>query len=343
VTHSALYLNPSEAARRLGVSAKTLRLYEQRGLLMPLRTSAGWRTYGPTQISRAKEILALRGFGLSLMAVERVLHGDVQCLEQVLAQQQAALEQGIGDTVAAVERIRLLRQNIAAGHIPSLCELAGLSKPVRDACLSLELPWPWDGELFELIDIHPITYIVGPLGSGKTRLARAIAAALPNAVFLGLDRLAEDGSPAHTWLDGDPALKAKVESASTWLVEEGASPSAALTALLAWTEADEPACLVVDMVEQALDRATQEALISYLRLRCSPHRPLFLMTRSSSILDLEVVGSNEAILFCPANHSVPTVVQPYPGAPGYEALSTCLATPEVRARSHGVIAFRPTA
>ena len=43
---SAEFLNPSEAARRLGISTKALRLYEQRGLLTPVRSAAGWRAYG---------------------------------------------------------------------------------------------------------------------------------------------------------------------------------------------------------------------------------------------------------------------------------------------------------
>src|SRR5688572_6855101 len=39
-------LNPSEAAKRLGVSTKALRLYERHGLLKPIRTAAGWRDRG---------------------------------------------------------------------------------------------------------------------------------------------------------------------------------------------------------------------------------------------------------------------------------------------------------
>ena len=57
---SAQVLNPSDAARQLGVSAKALRLYEQRGLIAPLRTAAGWRAYGPDEMTRASEIVALR-------------------------------------------------------------------------------------------------------------------------------------------------------------------------------------------------------------------------------------------------------------------------------------------
>ena len=68
-----------------------------------------------------------------------------------------------------------------------------------------------------------------------------------------------------------------------------------------------------------------------------------MLTRSSAILDLTAVGADEAIILCPANHSPPTYVAPYPGTPGYEAVATCLATPEVRARTEGVIAWRPQA
>ena len=77
---SAQFLSPSEAAKRLGVSAKALRLYEQRGLITPIRTAAGWRAYGPEEMARAAEIAALRTLGLSLGQVARVLDGDAQGL-----------------------------------------------------------------------------------------------------------------------------------------------------------------------------------------------------------------------------------------------------------------------
>jgi hypothetical protein len=53
------------------------------------------------------------------------------------------------------------------------------------------------------------------------------------------------------------------------------------------------------------------------------------------------MGADESIIFCPANHGPPISVAPYPCAPGYEAVATCLASPEVRARTEGVIAWRP--
>jgi len=56
---------------------------------------------------------------------------------------------------------------------------------------------------------------------------------------------------------------------------------------------------------------------------------------------LDAVSADETIILCPANHSPPIRVAPYWGAPGYEAVATCLASPEVRARTEGVIAWRP--
>ena len=37
-------LSPTETSARFGISIKALRLYEQRGLLTPLRSEAGWRS-----------------------------------------------------------------------------------------------------------------------------------------------------------------------------------------------------------------------------------------------------------------------------------------------------------
>ena len=94
------------------------------------------------------------------------------------------------------------------------------------------------------------------------------------------------------------------------------------------------------MLEDGLDAPTQEALICFLRRHRPSARPLIFLTRSSFILDVDAVGPDEAIILCPANHNPPMLVAPYRGAPGYEALTMCLATPDVRARTEGIIATR---
>ena len=142
------------------------------------------------------------------------------------------------------------------------------------------------------------------------------------------------------WTQTGPSSRASIGRLA-WLIEDGCTVSDALIALLAGLESEGPSILVIDMLEEGLDRATQEALIANLRRRGPGARPLFFLTRSSAILDLDCVGANEAIIFCPANHGVPLHVAPRSGTPGYEALASCLAPPEVRARTAGVVAWRP--
>ncbi|MEN3348399.1 MAG: hypothetical protein V7632_2034 [Bradyrhizobium sp.] len=269
----------------------------------------------------------------------RILGGDADVLARVLAAHEAALEARIRQSGDSITRLRRLRAELRSGKVPAARDIIGAVRPQLG--VAFDLPWPWGGERFELRDIRALNYIVGPLGSGKTRFAQRLAEALPGAVFIGLERAADDGAAMRARLDADPALKARVDAGLAALIADGAMASPALTALLAALEADRPAIAVIDMLEQGLDAATQEALIAQLRRRPPPARPLFFLTRSSAILDLDAIGSDEAIILCPANHSPPVVVTPVPGAPGFEAVATCLASPEVRARTAGVIAWRP--
>lgn len=319
------FLNASDAARRLGISTKALRLYEQRGLLAPVRSDAGWRAYGPVDLERASEIVVLRALGFSLAQVARILKGDASGLEPALAAHQATLEARLSDLVVALDGVRTLRGDLACGGAPSASDLTRALAPTARLHVAFNLPWPWGGEPFELRDIRPLTYITGPLGSGKTRLAMRIAEEI-GGVFLGLDRAA------------DPSLMSKIEPTVALLVQDGATDMPALRGLLNGLETLTP--VVVDLIEQGLDKATQEALIAHLRRRAPGAPPLFVMTRSSSILDLDALGTDETVLFCPANHAPPFRVAPYPGTQGYEALASCLATPEVRARTEGVRAVR---
>ena len=197
--------------------------------------------------------------------------------------------------------------------------------------VAFDLPWPWGGERFELSNIKPITYITGPLGSGKTRLAREIAKAVPNAAFSGLERLADEGGPPLP----------EVGDALSWLIQKGATDSPALRILMRALIATDADVLVVDMVEQGLDHVSQDGLAAYLRGRDTKAPLLFLLTRSSLILNLSAITDTEAIILCPANHSPPFLVSSYVGAPGYESVAMCLASPEVRARTEGTIAWRP--
>lgn len=200
------------------------------------------------------------------------------------------LENRIVELAGAVDKVRALRADITIGRMPNAGELVRLMQPAPAIGVTFRLPWPWGGEEFELREIRPLTFITGPLGSGKTRLAQAIAENLPDARFLGLDRLQDEAAEAHARLDADAALKEQVEEILQWLAEDGATISSALMALVVALQSATSTIHVIDLVEQGLEQASQEAVIAWLRRRSAQAKPLFLMTRSSVILDLNAMG-----------------------------------------------------
>lgn len=67
----------NEVARMSGVSSRTLRHYQEIGLLEPESTEfSGRRRYGQRELIRLQEILTLRELGLPLKEVARVLDSD---------------------------------------------------------------------------------------------------------------------------------------------------------------------------------------------------------------------------------------------------------------------------
>lgn len=81
----------AEVARLGGVSSRTLRHYDEVGLLEPAYYgSNGYRYYERPQLQRLQEVLVLRALGLGLPAIERVVSGAAD-RAVVLREHRAAL------------------------------------------------------------------------------------------------------------------------------------------------------------------------------------------------------------------------------------------------------------
>jgi DNA-binding transcriptional MerR regulator len=122
-----MHLSPTETATRFGVSIKALRLYEQRGLLAPLRSEAGWRTYGPDQIVRLHQILTLKRLGLPLAKISALLAG-LDGLEPVLALQEQVLARESEQLSRALALVRAARDKLKCGQALSIDDLANLTR-----------------------------------------------------------------------------------------------------------------------------------------------------------------------------------------------------------------------
>jgi DNA-binding transcriptional MerR regulator len=121
------HLSPTETAKLFGVSIKALRLYEQRGLLTPARTASGWRTYGPGQIARLHQILALKRLGFALARIGEIL-ASTNALDPVLALQEQTLIRDGERLTQALKLVRAARAKLASGQALSIDDLATLNK-----------------------------------------------------------------------------------------------------------------------------------------------------------------------------------------------------------------------
>ena len=119
---------PAEAARRLGVTVKALRVYEQHGLVKPLRSQADWRAYGPDEMARLHQVLALKRLGLPLARIAELLAGRASMLESVLAMQEQALAAEGARVEHALALVRAARAKLDAGEMLSIDDLATLTK-----------------------------------------------------------------------------------------------------------------------------------------------------------------------------------------------------------------------
>jgi DNA-binding transcriptional MerR regulator len=122
------HLSPAEAARRLGVTVKALRLYEARGLVAPVRLSNGYRAYGPDAVARLHQVLALKRLGLPLARIAELLATRDLGLDAVLALQEQALSGDREKLDRALALIRIARRRLSAGEALSIDDLTTLTR-----------------------------------------------------------------------------------------------------------------------------------------------------------------------------------------------------------------------
>jgi DNA-binding transcriptional MerR regulator len=68
-----------EAAKRLGVSTRTLRYYEEEGLLTPFRAPKGTRYYTDAHLERLAAIIRLSRAGLGMEAIRTIASAREGC------------------------------------------------------------------------------------------------------------------------------------------------------------------------------------------------------------------------------------------------------------------------
>jgi MerR family copper efflux transcriptional regulator len=116
-----------ELAAQSGVSAKTIRFWEEAGVLpLPPRSPSGYRDYQPAIADRLTFIRHAQSAGLSLDQIRRVLgigdSGERPCqhVTQLINERLAEVEARIADLKATRSHLRLLARR-AADQDPTQC------------------------------------------------------------------------------------------------------------------------------------------------------------------------------------------------------------------------------
>ncbi|CAN5666653.1 hypothetical protein BH20ACT11_BH20ACT11_03280 [soil metagenome] len=138
-------LKIGEVARLAGVPAKTLRYYEEIGLISPSgRTEAGYRLYGNRELEQIEFVRRAKLMGLSLeqiqglvQTVEEGMPGEVfRRLEELLDRKLEETERKMEDLRAFRESLLQYRERVSEADEQSICRCAQRGEWEYCGCVS---------------------------------------------------------------------------------------------------------------------------------------------------------------------------------------------------------------
>ena len=86
-------LDIAAVARLTGLTSRALRFYEARGLVAPLRSASGRRHYGPAELERLHQVIAMKRAGLTLGQIQKLSIGRKTDLATLIAAHLEALDE----------------------------------------------------------------------------------------------------------------------------------------------------------------------------------------------------------------------------------------------------------
>jgi DNA-binding transcriptional MerR regulator/effector-binding domain-containing protein len=161
-------LKIGDFSRLSQVSVKTLRYYDDMGLLRPVDVDAstGYRYYSASQLPRLNRVLALKDLGLTLEQIGQVLAEGLSPaqLQGMLRLKRAELQQQVDDEQARLRRIEARLRQIERED----------TMPDYDVILKTVAP-QWVGALRRVVPNYPLVGTLfgelfgglGPYGSGE--------------------------------------------------------------------------------------------------------------------------------------------------------------------------------
>lgn len=111
-------LKISEIADFFGVSAKAMRIYEQKGIIKPYKIDAetGYRYYSANQVKQLNTLIELQELGFSLAEIKKIMDGGVTTakLKDAMEDKRAEWERHLAEVERKIESIEKIEDKIAS-------------------------------------------------------------------------------------------------------------------------------------------------------------------------------------------------------------------------------------
>lgn len=132
-------MNIKDVAERAGLPAKTIRYYEEIGLIRPLRGANGYRAFRDSDLHKLAFLARARSLGFSIQEC-RTLLALYDDTHRASADVKALAEQHLDQIAAKIDELRQMQATLktlvaacAGDDRPDCPILTGLSRPARMA------------------------------------------------------------------------------------------------------------------------------------------------------------------------------------------------------------------
>lgn len=127
-------MNIGEVARRTNLPAKTIRYYEDIGLVVPARHPNGYRDYDDREIQVLRFLQTARSLGFTIECCRGFLHlypnGDCKCMDQAIAFQWIKnIDRKVAELSSLREVVQRLTESANKDDLPRYPMLENLPAP----------------------------------------------------------------------------------------------------------------------------------------------------------------------------------------------------------------------
>lgn len=167
----------SEVCRLLGTTSRTLRFYEQKGLISSARLRSQRRCYTAEQVGHIRDVLVLRSIGLPVRAIYEIQSGDAELRSAILIRRAEI----IARMNKRLDEINLLAEALVT--VDNGGDISALKRPVSGATTA-EKALDTDAYIDEIARVCSAAIISGDTETLYKHIDRNLLECMPREVYL---------------------------------------------------------------------------------------------------------------------------------------------------------------